>query len=66
MFVELAHPPLGQPVHIEIKARDNERRSDEVLADFVGQVDECTTRSFGDRCRIRYFRYPDEFLAAAN
>jgi len=66
MPVRLAHPPLGRPVYIEIKARDSKARGDEVLRRFIGQVDEITFQAFGTRCRIRYFRYPGEFLAAAN
>lgn len=66
MPVQLAHPPLGRPVYIEIRARDSKARGDEVLRGFIDQVDEITFRAFGARCRIRYFRYPGEFLAAAN
>ncbi len=66
MPVQLAQPPLGRPVYIEIKARSNEARGEEVLGRFIDQVDEITFRAFGTRCRIRYFRYPDGFLAAAN
>lgn len=66
MSVRLAHPPLGRPVYVEIKARDTEARGDEVVGAFVDRVDEITHRTLGVRCRIRYFRYPGEVLAAAN
>ena len=66
MAVPLSHPPLGRPVYVEIKARDSEARGDAVLAAFIDQVDALTFEAFGCRCRIRYFRYPGAFLAAAN
>ena len=66
MAIALAHPPLGRPVYVEIKARDSEERGDEALEAFIDQVDDITCRAFGARCRIRYFRYPGASLAAAN
>jgi hypothetical protein len=66
MAVPLVHPPIGRDVYIEIKARANERRSEAVLADFVGRVDELSRRHLGAVSRIRYFAYPGSFLAAAN
>jgi len=66
MPVALAQAPLGRPVYIEIKARKTTARTEQVLKDFVGQVDEITFQAFGCRCRIRYFAYPGEFLAASN
>lgn len=66
MPVALAHTPFGTPVYIEIKARDTKTRTDDVLEKFIGQMDDVTSRTFGHPCRIRYFRYPAEFLAAAN
>ena len=62
----LEHRPHGSRVYVEIKARDTETRTDEVLVDFLQEVDEITYRTFGTRCRIRYFRYPGAFLAAVN
>lgn len=62
----LDHRPHGSRVYVEIKARDTEARTEEVLAAFLKEVDEITHRTFGTRCRIRYFRYPGEFLAAIN
>ena len=47
MPVQLACPPLGRPVYIEIKARDNKTRGDEVLGRFIEQVDEITFRALG-------------------
>ncbi len=66
MPVPLAHTPLGTPVYVEIKARDADARTDAVLDAFVARVDALTFESFGARCRIRYFKYPGTFLAAAN
>ena len=66
MSQALAHPPIGRPVYIEIKARDVEYRTDEVLADFISRVDELSREVFETPCRIRYIRYPSAFLVAAN
>jgi len=66
MLLALAYAPIGQPVYIEIKARSNEIRTVSVLQGFVEQVDHVTFKAFGCRCRIRYFSYPGDFLAAAN
>ncbi len=66
MAVPLARPPIGRDVYIEIKARANDYRSEAVLSDFVGRVDELSQAEMGTPCRIRYFGYPGSFLAAAN
>ncbi len=66
MPLALAYAPIGQPVYIEIKARSTELRSESVLQGFVEQVDQVSFKAFGCRCRIRYFSYPGDFLAAAN
>lgn len=62
----LDHRPHGARVYVEIKARDTESRTDKILSAFLQEVDEITHRAFGTRCRVRYFRYPGEFLAAIN
>ena len=66
MPIELAHAPVGRPVYVEIKARDTASRPDEVLQNFVEEVDEITFQAFKSKCRIRYFKYPGTFLIAAN
>jgi hypothetical protein len=63
---QLAYTPFGSPVYVEIKARDNAHRTDEVIADFLAEVDEITYGAFATRCRIRYFKYPGTFLGAVN
>lgn len=66
MPVLLAHPPLGREVHVDIRARANDHRSGEVVESFLNRIDEITFKRFGTRCRIRYFSYTPEQLAARN
>lgn len=66
LSLAMAHPPLGLPIYIEIKTRDTENRPDAVVETFVARVDALSRKYFETPCRIRYFRYPGSFLAAAN
>ena len=62
---ELAHRPFGRPVGIEIKARAVAGRSDAVVEAFLTRVDDISFAAFGDRCRIRYLRFPVRFWPLA-
>ncbi len=66
MPVALAATPVGHSVAIEIKARDTEARDDALVQGFVAAVDALARAQLGVTCRIRYLRYPDRFIAAAN
>lgn len=66
MSLAMAHPPVGRSVYIEIKARDKESRSDDLLNAFIAKVDGLSRARLGVVCRIRYTRVPEGVLVAAN